>query len=111
MYNAIICDGMKNKTIMTKMVFDSFQYPNTMITWNLSYDEWFMKEEFSRNQKLKRFKAPPVSPLVIGLLTKSKEIVRTLLAAKVDPDAIDFGDDRGKLILTRNIYSQNIYSL
>ena len=95
MYNAIVTDGIKRKSIMTKMVFETLHVPNTMITWNLTYDDWFAREKLARNQKLKRLTAPPVSPLVVALLTKSRDIVHTLLQNKVKPDMIDFGNDRG----------------
>ena len=96
MYNAILADGIKQKLFMTKMVFDNMVYPGTMITWNLGHEQWFMKEEFSRNKKLKRFTAPPVSPLVVALLSKFNNLVKVLLAANVKPDYIDFGGNRGE---------------
>ena len=40
-YNAIVMDGIKSKTIMTQMVFGKVKNKNTAIKWNLSYDDWY----------------------------------------------------------------------
>ena len=40
-YNAIVMDGIKSKTIMTTMVFGKVKNKNTAIKWNLSYDDWY----------------------------------------------------------------------
>ena len=91
-----MCDGLNSKApIMTKLIYSQIVEPNTMITWRLSHEPWFMKDELSRNQKLKRFCSAPVSPLVIGMLARSKEIIKALLESGVEADKIDFGNDRG----------------
>jgi len=94
-YNAIVMDGIKSKTIMTQMVFGKVKNKNTAIKWNLSYDDWFVRNGSFKNVKLRRFESPAVSPLVLGLLTKSVELVKALLYRGVSPDGIDFNNHLG----------------
>ena len=57
--------------------------------------KWFVRNGSFKNVKLRRFESPAVSPLVLGLLTKSVELVKALLYRGVSPDGIDFHNHLG----------------
>ena len=99
-YNAIVMDAIKKKTIMTKLVFDKiYQYMMgyemhvPMVKWNLGYDDWFVKK--FKNIKLKRFTAQSMSPLSIALMSQSVDVVKEIMT-RCKPDGIDLKDTYGK---------------
>ena len=86
-------DATKSKTIMTSVIFEKLRNKNPAVKWNLACDDWFIKK--FKNVKLRRFSSKAMSPLVIGLLSQSVDVVRTLLTAGCRPDGVDFGNDLG----------------
>ena len=63
--------------------------------YNSNPTKWFVRNGSFKNVKLRRFESPAVSPLVLGLLTKSVELVKALLYRGVSPDGIDFNNHLG----------------
>ena len=102
-YNAIVMDSIKKKTIMTKLVFDRMydlfvlghaEIHVPMVKWNLGYDDWFVKK--FKNIKLKRFTSQSISPLSIALMSQSVDVVKEILS-RCKPDGIDLKNTYGKL--------------
>ena len=101
-YNAIVMDSIKKKTIMTKLVFDRMydlfvlghaEIHVPMVKWNLGYDDWFVKK--FKNIKLKRFTSQSISPLSIALMSQSVDVVKEILS-RCKPDGIDLKNTYGK---------------
>ena len=82
---------------MTDLIFEKIKNKNVQIKWNLAYEDWFVKSGKFKNVKLRRFTSQSVSPIVIGLLSKSPDVVRSMLSHGVGPNGIDFDNKLGEL--------------
>ena len=86
---------------MTDLIFEKIKNKDVQIKWNFSYDDWFIKSGKFKNFKLRRFTSPSVSPLVIGMLSKSVDVVRCMLSHGIRPDGIDFTNKLGIISIVR----------